>query len=73
MVLRKMRKVGIETPAVSITIGSAILGIGNAGIDVAIETADVALMADDLTKVPYAIRMGKRSRKISRQTSSSLS
>jgi Cd2+/Zn2+-exporting ATPase len=27
---------------------------------VALETADVALMADDLTKVPFAIRLSRR-------------
>ena len=35
------------------------IAMGAAGTDVAIETADVALMADDLTKVPYALRLGR--------------
>lgn len=38
-----------------------------AGTDVAIEAADVALMADDLTKVQEAIALGKRAWRISRQ------
>ncbi len=35
------------------------IAMGGAGSDVAIETADVALMSDDLTKLPYAIRLGR--------------
>jgi Cd2+/Zn2+-exporting ATPase len=41
--------------------------MGTAGSDVALETADVALMADDLTKLTEALRIGKRTRKIVRQ------
>ncbi|MFQ6616251.1 MAG: hypothetical protein ACE5HZ_05715, partial [Fidelibacterota bacterium] len=41
-----------------------IIAMGTAGTDAAIEAADTALMADDLTKVPYAIELGKRARKI---------
>ncbi len=42
-------------------LASANLGIamGVAGTDVAIETADIALMADDLMKIPEAIRVSK--------------
>ena len=39
------------------TIGIAM---GAAGTDTAIETADVALMQDDLSKVAEAVRLGKR-------------
>jgi Cd2+/Zn2+-exporting ATPase len=35
------------------------IAMGAAGTDVAIETADVALMADDLSKLPYALRLGR--------------
>jgi Zn2+/Cd2+-exporting ATPase len=38
--------------------------MGAAGTDVALETADVALMADDLTKLPYAVALARRSRRI---------
>lgn len=37
------------------------------GTDAAIEAADVVLMADDLSNVPYAISLGKRARRISTQ------
>lgn len=43
------------------------IAMGTVGTDAAIEAADVALMADDLTKVPYAIELGKKARRISLQ------
>ncbi len=42
-------------------LATADIGIamGAAGSDVALETADVALMADELLKIPYAIRLSR--------------
>jgi Cd2+/Zn2+-exporting ATPase len=42
-------------------LASADVGIamGAAGSDVALETADVVLMSDDLAKLPFAIRLGR--------------
>src|SRR5262249_7440498 len=42
-------------------LASADLGIamGAAGSDVALETADIALMADELLKIPYALRLSR--------------
>ncbi len=50
-------------------LASASVGIamGGAGTDVALETADVALMADDLEKLPQAIGLSRFSRRIIRQ------
>ncbi|MCC6678934.1 MAG: cation-translocating P-type ATPase [Phycisphaerales bacterium] len=50
-------------------MATATLGIamGAAGTDVAIETADVVLMSDDVEKVDYVIHLGKRARRIVRQ------
>ena len=54
-----------DAPALArATVGIAM---GTAGADAAIEAADTALMADDLTKVVYAINLGKRARGISVQ------
>jgi Cd2+/Zn2+-exporting ATPase len=33
--------------------------MGVAGSDVALETADVVLMSDDLSKLPFALRLGR--------------
>lgn len=50
-----------DAPALAeATIG---LAMGAAGSPTAIETADIALMADDLTKLPYAVRLATRARR----------
>ncbi|NOZ60733.1 MAG: cation-translocating P-type ATPase [Calditrichaeota bacterium] len=43
------------------------IAMGAAGTDAAIEAADIALMADDLNKVTYALKLGKKTRKVSVQ------
>lgn len=40
------------------------IAIGGAGTDVALETADAALMANDLSKLPFAIGLGRATRRI---------
>ncbi len=46
-------------------LAAATLGVamGAAGTDVALETADVVLMADDLGKLPYLLRLSRRTRR----------
>jgi Cd2+/Zn2+-exporting ATPase len=43
------------------------IAMGAAGTDAAIETADIALMSDDLSKVPWLIRHSRRALAIIRQ------
>lgn len=47
-------------------LASASVGIamGGAGSDTALETADVAFMADDLGKLPYTIRLSRKTLRI---------
>ncbi len=53
--------------APALAAASVGIAMGTAGSDVALETADVALMADDLSKLTEALRIGRRTRTIVRQ------
>ncbi len=54
-----------DAPAMA--TASVSIAMGAAGSDVALETADIALMGDDLTKLPFAISLGQAATRIIRQ------
>lgn len=53
--------------APALAASSVGVAMGAAGTDIALETANVVLMADDLSKVSYAISLGRRSTRVIKQ------
>ncbi len=54
-----------DAPALATATVGVAMGAG--GTDVALETADIVLMASDLSKLPFALRLGRKAEAIVRQ------
>jgi Cd2+/Zn2+-exporting ATPase len=53
--------------APALTRATVGIALGGASTEVALETADVALMADDLSKLPFAVGLGRATRNLTLQ------
>jgi Cd2+/Zn2+-exporting ATPase len=53
--------------APALATASVGIAMGAAGTDTALETADVALMSDDLTRLPYLFELSRQATRVIRQ------
>ena len=65
-VVTQLRAAGIRH-MIMLSGDNQTVAMGAAGSDVAMETADVALMGDDLERLPFAVNLSRQSSRIIRQ------
>src|SRR5690625_7422675 len=54
--------------APALAVSDLGIAVGAAGTDVALETADIVLMGDDLTRLPYLLWLSRKSGRVVWQT-----
>jgi Cd2+/Zn2+-exporting ATPase len=50
--------------APSLAVATVGVAMGGAGSDVALETADVVLMTDDLSKLAYVVKLSRKIKRL---------
>lgn len=53
--------------APALATANLVIAMGGAGMDTAMETVDIVMMADNLEKLPYTMRLSRKALRIIKQ------